>query len=50
LSFEIEKIPRMDLHRVVEHPIDSTRSCLRKGLPEGIRNLHLKEKKKDKFP
>jgi hypothetical protein len=28
LSLEAEKSPRMDLHRVVEHPVDSTRSLL----------------------
>jgi hypothetical protein len=28
LSSEIEKSPRRDLHRVVEHPVDSTRSFL----------------------
>jgi hypothetical protein len=35
---------RKDLHRVVEHLADSTRGCLRKGVPEGHKILHLKEK------
>jgi hypothetical protein len=30
LSSEIEKSPRRDLHRVVEHPADSARSFLSK--------------------
>jgi hypothetical protein len=47
LSSETEKSPRRDLYRVVEHPVDSARSCLSKEVPGGHQILHLKEKKKD---
>jgi hypothetical protein len=46
LSSGTEKSPGEDLHRVVEHPADSTRSCLSKRLPRGHQILHLREKEK----
>jgi hypothetical protein len=46
LSSETKKSPKKDLHRVVEHPADSARSCLSKGVPGGHQILHLKERRK----
>jgi hypothetical protein len=46
LSSETKKSPRKDLHRVAEHPADSTRSFLSKRVPGGHQILHLREKEK----
>jgi len=44
VSEEVSK--EQDLHRVVEHPPSSARSCLSKRLPREHNNFHIREKGK----
>jgi hypothetical protein len=46
LSFGIQrKNPLKDLHRVVEHPADSTRDCLSRGIARRASNFSIRGRK-----